>query len=148
MSFTDIKETSKYAFKTFVKRSIKNYAFSELKSRQIQKVKGYSIDYGEHLKVQDYLLPNNLLNLSEQKELFKIRTEMNKIPHNFTNRENTIYCRKGCMEIETNSHIYQCEKVNKSDEILINYTHIYNETLKQKVQVFRKIKNNLKYFEE
>ena len=73
---------------------------------------------------------------------------MNRIPYNFTHTDDTIFCRKGCNEMESNEHIYKCEKVNISDEALIDYSHIYNGSLKQKVQVFRKLKDNLKYFED
>ena len=102
LTIVEIKEMSRYQFKSILKRSINKVAFIYLTQIQDKKYKGSDIEYGSFLKTQDYLLPNSYLNLEEQKQMMKIRFKMNKIPFNFSHRKQDINCRKGCQEQETN----------------------------------------------
>ena len=57
-------------------KEVRNKAFQYLLA-QI-KSKGKGIEYGEELKCQGYLLPNTILTLEEQREIFSYRSRMNK----------------------------------------------------------------------
>ena len=146
MSFLDISKLSKNQFKSLVNRKVKIKALNYLLNIQKTKRKGKYIEYGSFLKMQDYLLPNKFLSFDEQKELFKIRSSMNKIPYNFSQSSKIVFCRKGCLKPESNTHIYNCQNVISSHTL--DYNYIYNGTLIQKVNVYRKLKEKMKHFEE
>ena len=137
---------SRAKWKNILKRNINKMAYLYLTQIQGKKYKGWEIEYGSFLRTQDYLQPNKYLNLEEQKEIMKIRLKMNKIPFNFSHRNEVIYCRKGCEEAETNSHLYICKNIPNLPYEL-SYDYIYNGSLQEKVKVYRKLKENLKFFE-
>ena len=73
----------------------------------------------------DYLQPNQILSLEDQRYMFRIRTEGNPIP---ANRGNPGRCFTNCGQILENGHILVCPKSNEgssySYEKLTN-DHIY-----------------------
>ena len=73
-----------------------NLAFRNLKSKQVNGKKGRTIVYEDKLKMAEYLWPNNILNLEEQRLIFQIRSEINPIPANLGNPGQ---CPKNCEEL-------------------------------------------------
>ena len=70
-----------------VESKIKVAAFIYLKSKI--KSKGKEINYGDQLTCQNYLLPNTILTLKEQKSIFAYRRRSNKLKYNYPgNNEN------------------------------------------------------------
>ena len=63
--------------------------------------KGRAIKY-DNLKLADYLCPNNILDLEEQRLLFHIRSETNSNPENVGRTE---ACQLICGEHYENHHI-------------------------------------------
>ena len=91
--------------RSYVHSNAINYLKGKIKS------KGKEIMYGYYLETQNYLLPNNLLTLKEQCDIFKYRTRTNYLHCNFPNNKNVQYCL--CKSVElNNTHLYQCEILN------------------------------------
>ena len=62
---------------------------------------------------------------------------------NFPSINLSAYCGAGCEIIESNEHIYACEKLNitQSD---IEYDQIYNGDLSIQIKIFLIMKENMK----
>ena len=65
------------------------------------------------LTIADYLLPEAGKSLEYQKELFSIGCRTNPMD---ANRGKIEYCFTQCEEILNNSHIFQCNIKNKSEQ--------------------------------
>ena len=114
-------------------------AFSELQQKQRKGEKGRNIVY-RSLSMADYLLPEANLTVEEKKKIFSIRLEMNENSCNFGVK---ILCEMGCSEIQENSHILVCPKLNESEQEL-NIEDILNGSLPMKVKVLKRFEENLK----
>ena len=80
--------------------------------------------YGNTLECQGYLLPNNILTLQDQMNLFSYRTRMNQLKYNFSeNKQVTDKCKCG-MDM-TNSYLYDCKHLNNSLK-KAPYNNIFN----------------------
>ena len=62
----------------------------------------------------DYLCPNSQLSVSEQLQIFHIRSQINPLP---SNRALSVPCAAGCGEIMKNSHILQCFVINLKEQL-------------------------------
>ena len=87
----------------------------------------------------DYLLPEANLITEDKVQLFSVRTEMNDNPFNYGEKN---LCNLGCQELQNNSHILSCLRVNEDTQIF-KYEDFLNGPLKLKVQIFEKFKENL-----
>ena len=76
--------------------------------------------YGEKLEMANYLLPNNILKLEEQREIFEIHVRTNSIPSNWGKQT---LCETGCSKLLNNEHILKCEILNVKSTTDINYIH-------------------------
>jgi hypothetical protein len=100
----------KHTYQKLVNEQVKARAFNYLLSKV--KSKGKEINYNNLFQCQGYLLPNTLLNLKEQREIFSYRARMNKLKYNFSGSNNKEFCE--CESEMTNSHLYECPKLNSS----------------------------------
>ena len=73
-----------------VRKNIKNEAFKYLLNKI--KSKGKEIDYGDQLKGQRYLQPNQILTYKEQISIFAYRSRMNNVKYNFGSDEELCVC--------------------------------------------------------
>ena len=87
----------------------------------------------------DYLCPNNLLSVEDQRDIFQIRSQTNSLP---ANKGDPQPCPTGCGSILDNPHIVQCTIINKYIEG--NYDMVLNGTLKEKQDILKHWKNSLK----
>ena len=72
--------------------------------------------------MSQYLLPNNQLEIQDQKKIFEMRNRMTIIPENYPSK----YKEKSnciCGEKETMEHIYICKELNKT-EMKVKYENI------------------------
>jgi hypothetical protein len=115
-----------------------NLAFFELQETQRSKEKGRKIVY-RTLSMADYLLPDSNLTVKEKTDIFSLRVEMNENPHNFGIQ---IFCEMGCLEIQDNSHIINCPKLNNKGE-QIDIEDILNGSLPMKVRVLGRYEENI-----
>ena len=141
----EIKYLPKQTFKTIIRRQINNKAFSYLLKKHHTGSKGKQICY-EELRMRDYLLPNNIITLEDQRYIFSLRCRMNNISSNFTNEH--VLCETDCGEILNNEHIYNCEVLNKGIKPDIIYNKKYNGFLKDKVKVLKHMERNILHREQ
>ena len=142
MSFGEISLMSKGRFMNMVENKINLMAFNYLK--QNIKIKGSEINYGEYLTCQQYLLPNNILSIDDQREIFAYRTRMNNLKYNFSNNSESQYCL--CKhQILTNQHLFNCEYLNnEKSKINLEYDRIFNGTLMEQKAILNIIRKNMR----
>ena len=86
--------------------------------------KGQEIIYTE-LRMSEYLLPNDNLNIENQRKKISMRNRMEKIPANFySKKENRTKCTS-CEEYEDMEHIYNCEYLNIEETVEKYETNLY-----------------------
>ena len=138
LTVTEIKNMKSSQFKQIVKEKMQNLAFFELQEKQRSREKGRKIVY-RTLSMADYLLPDSNLTVKEKTDIFSLRVEMNENPHNFGIQ---IFCDMGCLEIQDNSHIINCPKLNNEGQ-QIDIEDILNGSLPMKVRVLRRYEENI-----
>ena len=143
-SLEEIKIMTKEKFNRILKEKIKVIALKYLLQKRGQK--GKEIEYGS-LQMAEYLQPfGNKLTVEEKRELFSIRNRMVDIPSNFPKGRKEFKCL--CGEKENMKHIYQCELLSQKKEKSFEYEKIFNGTINQQTEIFRKVQQNLKQREE
>ena len=100
--------------------------------------KGKEINY-DKMKMAQYLLPNNQLEVKEQQKFFEIRNKMTNIPNNFS-RKNDNKCL--CGQIENMEHVYNCKFLN-GEEANIKYEKIYQENVDDLKIVLKRFEQNM-----
>jgi len=70
MTLSEIRAVPKNIFKNIVKYKMQTSAFNYLITKQKERNKGRFINYGNYLKIQDYLLPENELCLVRKENDF------------------------------------------------------------------------------
>ena len=141
LTFEEIESMKKSDYELLISNYINKKAVLNLKKKI--KSKGKEIIYGD-LKAQNYLLPNNILTLEEQREIFRYRTRMNKLKCNFSNKY-IDFCQ--CKSALNNEHLYKCNVLN-SEVKKYEYNSLFNGTIKeQKYIVNILIRNTIKHEE-
>ena len=131
----------KSQLKSLLKQKISKKALEYLLSKRGSK--GCEISYS-NIQMANYLCPNeSRLSISDKKEIFSIRNRMVNIFGNFHYKNYQTMCKEGCIQEETMEHIYYCEKMNNTENH-IKYDGIYNNNLKNIIQIFNIMKENLK----
>ena len=126
-------------YKKSIREKCKNLALEYLLKKRGSK--GKEIIYKE-IQTAEYLLPNEELNIDEQRTIFAIRNRMIDIPANFVSSEqNNTKCI--CKEIENLKHIYECKYLNK-EIVKVEFNKIYNGTIKEQKKIAMRIEQNLK----
>ena len=136
-TFEEIESISKTSLATNVKLAIKQHAFEYLIAIQKQKQKGKKIIY-THLNLQPYFRSIENLNITSQRKLFALRTQMNHIKANFCSSSEIQKCEIRSSEMD-NYHLFKCTRRNNIDNI--TYDHILNGNILEQ-------KNALKYMKE
>ena len=140
LTFSEIKHMKLSNYEGIVNKNIKICAFNYLKS-QIRS-KGSEIDYGEFLTLQDYLRPNDILTLAEQRALFSYRVRANELQYNTPGSGEKEFCI--CQEHLTNDHLYSCPVLNDTyTQEVPQYDAIFNGTLKQKKVIINILTKNM-----
>ena len=89
----------------------------------------------------EYLWPNNIRNLEEQRLIFQIRSEINPIPANLGNPGQ---CPTNCGELFENHHILVCKNINESPTE--TYKMLINGNLNEKKKAVTAWMKNMKIF--
>ena len=135
----------KVNFKKLVEEKINWLAFQYLKNKINSK--GKEINYGQHLTLQSYLKPNNILTLTEQRNLFKYRVRANSLNYNMAGNGDIDLCK--CGDQITNRHLYDCRSFNgNSNDNSINYDKIFNGTLMEQKKIVNILTRNTEIFEK
>ena len=146
----EFKLMSKQKLKSTLKKKIESEAFEYLLGLRISK--GKEIDY-KRLEMSDYLLPNkSKLSNDDKKYLFSIRNRMIRINSNFYGqKEKENLCPSECGKFENMLHIYECQILNENTNNHLQYEKIYNGTLVEKIQIYKRMKKNIErrnFYEE
>ena len=137
LSLHQIKHMKENKFKSLTKKQARKTAFRYLDNKLKGGNKGCNIIYNS-LEMATYLQPNCQLSVQDKIEMFSIRSEMNDLPYNFGRKEN---CQQCCLTQMDNEHILNCPVLNESPHEL-KYSNILNGSLRQQVEVFKKIQEN------
>ena len=109
LSFEQIKSLKKKYFRKIVRENINKIAFTYLITKV--KSKGKGIDYKNTLSMQHYLMPNSVLDIYDQIEIFSYRTRMNDLKYNFPGNKEEEVCQ--CGSQMTNIYLYTCIILNE-----------------------------------
>ena len=115
ISLHEAEENSKEAFKTMVKKKVKETAFKVLKQECCEKKKTGSISYNS-LKPQDYL---SKLYPKEAQVIFKSRSKILEIKDHQSYRFTDKSCRRCGQEDETLQHIVNCREEDYLDTQIV-----------------------------
>ena len=99
--------------------------------------KGREIEY-DRIQMAQYLLPNDQLEIKEQRKIFEMRNKMTNIPNNFSSKSE-IKCL--CGQIEQMEHIYNCKFLN-SEEEKIKYEKVYQENVDNLKIILKRFEQN------
>ena len=138
LSFEDIRSMSVNKFRKLIQNKCKEKALEYLMRKRGSK--GKEIQYTD-IETAEYLLPNNDLNIEDQRMIFAIRNRMIDIPSNFISKErNNAKCI--CSKIEEMKHIYECEYLNEKKPD-IQYEAIFNGTITEQKKVLKRFRNSI-----
>ena len=142
-SLDTIKSMTRENFKRLTKERSEEVAFSELLKKKERGNKGSSLIYGQQLQMADYLCPNNQLSVSEQIQIFHIRSQINPLP---SNKGLSVPCATGCGEIMNNSHILQCSVINPKEQLSLQ--KLINGDIYEMKKTLDQWNNNMNEFEK
>ena len=142
-SFEDISVMKRQTFRKYVNKKVKKMGFQYLVG-QI-KSKGQEIEFGQKLECQGYLLPNNILTLQDQRDIFSYRSRMNKLAYNY--KGNNIEEKCQCGKDMNNIHLYECQVLNHSERT-VKYSKLFNGRLCELKYLISIIRENLKKHEK
>jgi hypothetical protein len=138
MSLEEIKSVSEISLRSILKKAISRKALQYLTEKQGSK--GGEIKYPS-LKIADYLVPHDeLLSISDQREIFSIRNKIILIPANFSSHKIEYKCE--CGEKENMRHIYVCTYWNTTNE-RDDYDWKFTDNVKQLIKVYNRFSVNM-----
>ena len=117
LSHDDIKNLSKETFQKFVKQQIEERVLSFLNEIKLKHSKVLHIKH-DSLRMQEYLLPENIRSVSLATFLFSARCRMIDVKANFGNM--SINCKLGCEEVDSQEHLIECPILNDNDLTEVN----------------------------
>ena len=139
LSLSEIKNMTEDRYKEIIKNKCTEYAYKYLMKKRGSK--GQEIKYTE-LGMSEYLLPNDELNIENQRKIFSMRNRMEKIPYNYSsNKENRKKCTS-CEEYEDMEHIYNCEYLN-IEEPIEKYEKIFIGNIYEQKRVLERFEKNM-----
>ena len=127
-----------------VDENVRKLAFSYLLNKV--KSKGKEIKFGKFLTCQNYLMPNKILSLDEQRSIFKYQARMNKISDNFKHHKYIENCI--CGGYLDNSHLFECSVLNDGKSLNISYSQIFNGSLNEQKYIVNILDKNMEKLEE
>ena len=141
----DIQKMSIEEFKAKVKTSVKNSALKYLNSEKARMSKIMYISH-DALELQPYLSPT-VLEVSEAKLLFQLRSRMTNVKVNFRNKYSNIICPVCDVEASEDSqqHVFECIEILKNKNIVaqdnILYSHIFDKDVEKQGAALRLFKH-------
>ena len=138
LTLREVREMTGKKYKEMIKRRCNELAFEYLINKR--RKKGKEITYN-NIQMSQYLLPNNQLEIQDQKKIFEMRNRMTIIPENYPSK----YKEKSnciCGEKETMEHIYICKELNKT-EMKVKYENIYEGNVKNMKTILNRFELNM-----
>ena len=137
--FDQIKNMKNLNFQKIVKSKMEKRAHAYLINKI--KSKGKGIDYGDCFKMQPYLMPNRILTLEDQIDIFSYRARMNNLKYNTKGTSEIEYCL--CSQEITNEHLLCCNLLNKDKPHFYTYDEFLNGCLIKKKHIINILRNNM-----
>ena len=137
LSMNEIAEMSPGKYKNIVRRKCKEKAFEYLLSKRGSK--GNKIYYSE-LDMSEYLSPNDVLTIEQQRYIFSLRNRMLNIPANYSANSEVKCC---CGVDENMQHIFSCKQLNTSEQVL-EYEKLFSGSLIEQKMIAHIFEGNMK----
>ena len=141
LTFDEIGEFSKDAFKDLVKESVRNKAYRELLDLQKSHSKGKEIIF-KQFSLQEYLRPRNSLTNKEKSFVFRARSRTLEVKCNFKLGQSTLQCRLCDGHPEDQESLMTCPALATDEDLpasqLPPYSDIFSDNA-SKVSVIAKI---------
>ena len=118
-------------------------AFKALLNKKETGSKGKTLIYGDKLQMADYLRPNMVLNVEEQRQIFQIRSRVNPLP---ANKGEVSLCPTDCGNVLDNNHILNCLVLNSEKQYNLN--SLINGNLNDMKNILRIWNTNMKKIEQ
>ena len=138
MTLKEITEMTTKSYKAMIRTKCKELAFQYLLNKK--RTKGKEIQYLK-IEMSQYLLPNNHLNIEEQKKIFEFRNRMTNIPDNYS-KQNQNKKKCICGEQESMEHIYYCTHLN-NEEPKEKYEYIYGGNTRNMKMILNRFEHNM-----
>ena len=147
LSYEDIKNMSKESLHKFVKEKIEEKALHFLNQKKMKHSKVLQIKH-EALKMQEYLMPENVKSLEIAKFLFCARTRMLDLGSNFPNKYGkNPQCKLGCDEADSQKHLMECPHLVEDDLVLasdeVSYQDLFSSQVEQQLRIAAILKAKL-----
>ena len=140
-TFEEIRKMSKQKFKTIVKEKISQVAFVFLQEEKGKLSKVKDLQYNK-LKIQPYLLPNNLADVRLAKFVFSLRSRMLDIKCNYKNNHSDLCCPVCKAENDDQQHLLLCEGLKDFSvaDKLPNYEDLLGNNFEKVIVIARILK--------
>ena len=146
VTIEQIKLMKKSMYMRMLKTSIEKKALMELQNRKSNHSK---VSHLQHfgIKMQKYLLPNNLKMTQEECQLiFKLRCRVTEVKTNMKGSYENFQCDLCNNEEETQEHILDCMKIvsmRNEKDVINKLEKIYNGKVREQINVARVFKENM-----
>ena len=130
-----LSQTSKEKFRRIIKNKVAELAYESLIRKKNTHSKMENIQYRE-MELQGYLKSNCKLKYEDKQLLFKLRTRMTEVKHNFRNKYADQICPLCKSEEDTQYHLINCQRIlencpDLAENINIEYEDIFSNGSKQ-----------------
>ena len=126
--------TSTESLHKFVKLQVEEKALAYLNMMKLKHSKVLHIRH-ESLKIQEYLMPENVKSIEMSTFLLNARCRMLEVGANFPNMfERTPKCKLGCDTMDTQEHLLDCPHLAGTDLVDINYDTKYSDLFSNRVE--------------
>ena len=150
MSFKEIAEVSKEAFKKLVKEKVHKAALDYLKTVQLSHRKSEKLCY-EELTLQGYLKSGtNNMTIKEKLFCFAARSRMIDVRCNKLHGQSQLMCRLGCECKETQNHLLDCDALTDSSIVkdLPEYSDLYGKDIQKMENISKILQDKFKLLKE
>ena len=137
LTLDEIKSMKKKEYAKILKQKVEKAALKYLLDKRGKK--GIELEYS-CIEMAEYLLPFNRQTVEDKCEIFAVKNSMINIPSNFSSKDET---KCECGALEKMAHIYECDLYN-NEKLIIPFEKIFNENLKEQIEVYEKFKQNMK----
>ena len=150
MSFEEIAEISKEAFKKLVKEKVQKSALHYLKTLQLSHSKSEKLWYDD-LTLQGYLKSGtNNMTIKEKLFCFAARSRMIDVRCNKLYGQSQLMCRLGCDSKETQNHLLDCDVLTDSSIVkeLPKYEDLYGKDIQKMENISKILQDKFKLLKE
>ena len=146
VTLADIQAMNKTSFKSMLKRSVNHKALKDLENRKLKHSKVNHIKHTS-LKMQKYLLPNELKIRNEESQLiFKLRCRVTETKINLKGMFDSFECDLCGKDDESQEHILKCIELvsmNKEIDVIPNYEKLFDGKPHEQLDVAKVFKLNM-----